>query len=266
LPLVRRAQLAVVAHIRHVYTNYDRLLRIGTYQDARSSVEQKCLEMIVDWRGSDENGARVLEDVFREVIVISDDEGSDYEEDEDIPHRDSSIEVISSAAPAHEVQIRPLDFTRLGATDAQYLSEDEAPTGYRIVPAGFRKKASGKRKIDRRGFTRYQAWDQAFDRYRRGPYEAHQAQSNVPGSSTPQSSLPILEKSTLDRIHDQPERQYIPRSVPVMESPGGSSRTPVQYVSSFSKAPQESIPPQYTIYRREPAPSNVSLHMGWKSV
>ena len=72
--MARRVQLAVVAHIRHVYTQYDRLLKITSFQDARAAVEEPCLAKLVQWRGDDENGTTVLEDVFREVIVISDDE------------------------------------------------------------------------------------------------------------------------------------------------------------------------------------------------
>ncbi|KAL2044556.1 hypothetical protein ABVK25_012384 [Lepraria finkii] len=40
IPLVRRAQLSVVAHIRHTYTSYDRLLRRLPYNEARHQVEE----------------------------------------------------------------------------------------------------------------------------------------------------------------------------------------------------------------------------------
>jgi len=249
----------VVAHIRHVYTNYDRLLRIGSYADARAQVEQKCLELLVGWRGSDENGARVLEDVFREVIVISDDEDSDEDyEDEGIAQRDSSIEIISRTAMAHEVQTRPIDLARSGpsdAADARYLSEDEAPTGYRIVPAGFRKRASEKRKVDRRGFSRYQAWDQAFDRYRRQAPNVDQAQSETNRPASPHSSHTALRNLTLEGISHQHQREHAPPSGVLVDSPGAQPRQAVQYVS---RAPQEETPPQYTVFRRELPPPDVS--------
>jgi hypothetical protein len=88
LPLVRRAQLSVVAHVRHIYTKYDSLLRRVQWNEARSMVEGPTLRKLVEWRGDDDNGKEALEDVLREVIVISDDEESGDESNEvrDIPY------------------------------------------------------------------------------------------------------------------------------------------------------------------------------------
>lgn len=172
LPLARRAQLAVVAHIRHIYTNYDRLLRITSFQDARKAVEEPCLAKLVQWRGDDESGETVLEDVFREVIVISDDEDDENDsEDSALAHgRDSSIEFVSSNAVVKELQTVPVEYGETSTANRIPLrgpSEDEAPPGFRFVTESSRKRAAlpGK-KIDRRGFSRYQAWDRARDRYR----------------------------------------------------------------------------------------------------
>ena len=71
----------MVAHIRHVYTDYDRLLKVTSFHEARSVVEEPTLAKLVAWRGDDENGKTILEDVFREVIVISDDDGDDDDDD-----------------------------------------------------------------------------------------------------------------------------------------------------------------------------------------
>ncbi|KAK2760952.1 hypothetical protein FQN54_002194 [Arachnomyces sp. PD_36] len=179
LPLARRAQLAVVAHIRHVYTQYDRLLRVTSFQEARASVEEPTLAKLVQWRGDDENGKTVLEDVFREVIVISDDEDDDSVIEEDINaaggYRDSSIEVVSSNALVGELDMLPLNYSNLEHTNsnaARDLSGDEAPTGFRFVPGTHRRDPTRKKNPDRRGFNRYQAWDRARDRYRDGGYVA----------------------------------------------------------------------------------------------
>ncbi|KAI9928511.1 hypothetical protein MW887_001725 [Aspergillus wentii] len=157
LPLARRAQLAVVAHIRHIYTDYDRLLKATSFHEARSTVEEPTLAKLVEWRGDDENGKTVLEDVFREVIVISDDEDTDTDEG-DIPQtddRDLSVEIVASNARAEELQTRPLNFANSSVRESlRDLSEDEAPLGFRIIP-----EPPKKNKIDRRGFSRYQAWD-----------------------------------------------------------------------------------------------------------
>ncbi|KAG2414146.1 hypothetical protein HFD88_003337 [Aspergillus terreus] len=159
LPLARRAQLAVVAHIRHVYTNYDKLLKMTSFHEARSLVEEHTLAKLVEWRGDDENGKTVLEDVFREVIVISDDDDSDAEEDVPKPSdRDYSVEVISSQPRVEVLQTQPANTANSGPQD---LSEDDVPPGFRVIPRDPKRS-----KVDRRGFSRYQAWDRAINRYR----------------------------------------------------------------------------------------------------
>ena len=162
----------MVAHIRHVYTQYDRLLRETSFQDARAVVEQPTLAKLVQWRGDDENGKTVLEDVFREVIVISDDEDDDSDMDEDInatgTHRESSIEVVSSNALVGELETRPVHYSNLETTNNSTTRDDEAPSGFRFVPEAHRRDPARRKNPDRRGFNRYQAWDRARDRYRGG--------------------------------------------------------------------------------------------------
>ncbi|KAL2803337.1 hypothetical protein BJX63DRAFT_425364 [Aspergillus granulosus] len=164
LPLARRAQLAVVAHIRHIYTNYDRLLKSTSFHEARASVEQPTLAKLVEWRGDDENGKTVLEDVFREVIVISDDEESDIEgEPQPLHGRDTSIEVISSNPVVEELQMRPLNHGSAAPRETQAENlEDDAQPGFRFIP-----EVPRRTKVDRRGFSRYQAWDRAINRYKK---------------------------------------------------------------------------------------------------
>ncbi|KAL4999519.1 hypothetical protein BDV10DRAFT_193493 [Aspergillus recurvatus] len=163
LPLARRAQLAVVAHIRHIYTDYDRLLKTTSFHEARAAVEQPTLAKLVEWRGDDENGKPVLEDVFREVIVISDDDDTDNEgEPQQLHGRETSVEIISSNPVIEELHMRPVHHGNRALRGAQVEnSEDEAAPGFRFIP-----KAPKKTKIDRRGFSRYQAWDRAINRYR----------------------------------------------------------------------------------------------------
>lgn len=166
--MARRAQLAVVAHIRHVYTNYDRLLKTTSFHEARSQIEEPTLAKLVEWRGDDENGKTVLEDVFREVIVISDDEDADTDGDCP-PSTDSypSVEIISSNTFHENLQAGPVNYANQSLRESLHdLSDDEAPPGFRIVP-----HVPKRDKIDRRGFSRYQAWDRAINRYRRNTDE-----------------------------------------------------------------------------------------------
>ena len=149
----------MVAHIRHVYTNYDRLLKQKSFHEARSAVEQTTLTKVIQWRGDDENGQTVLEDVFREVIVISDDEDSETEDE--VGTRDQSVEILSSSARIQDVQTQPVNVgVPTNADLARELSE-EAPPGFRFVA-----RMPAKKAIDRRGFNRYQAWNRALHRFR----------------------------------------------------------------------------------------------------
>ncbi|GAD97956.1 hypothetical protein ANI_1_1586074 [Paecilomyces variotii No. 5] len=182
LPLARRAQLAVVAHIRHIYTNYDRLLKKTSFQEARSLVEDPTLAKLVEWRGDDENGKTVLEDVFREVIVISDDEDSDAESDSGAAYneRDTSIEILSSNAAAGELQTKPLDYADRSLREAPVdISDDDAPPGFRFVPAPPKRTRPRNDGIDRRGFSRYEAWNRARFRYREKALADHQANTHA---------------------------------------------------------------------------------------
>ncbi|KAE8366675.1 hypothetical protein BDV27DRAFT_124955 [Aspergillus caelatus] len=185
LPLARRAQLAVVAHIRHVYTDYDRLLKTTSFHEARSIVEEPTLAKLVEWRGDDENGKTVLEDVFREVIVISDDEDSDTEGD--IPQavdRDYSVKIISSHPRAEDLQMKPVNYSN--STHREHhleTSDEEAPPGFHFI-----RIAPKRPRIDRRGFSRYQAWDRAIHRYRNAANRTDQRKLYV---SSPNQGRPI---------------------------------------------------------------------------
>ncbi|KAL4930036.1 DUF2293 domain-containing protein [Aspergillus undulatus] len=181
LPLARRAQLAVVAHIRHIYTNYDCLLKTTSFHEARATVEQPTLAKLVEWRGDDENGKTVLEDVFREVIVISDDDDSDIERDSlPIHGRDTSVEVISSNPVIEELQMRPINHDKRPPPKSRVeLYEDDAAPGFRFVP-----ESPKKTKIDRRGFSRYQAWDRAINKYRNTSGSSHRPPQYLVGNQS----------------------------------------------------------------------------------
>ncbi|OJD20769.1 hypothetical protein ACJ73_07895 [Blastomyces percursus] len=223
LPLARRVQLAVVAHIRHVYTDYDRLLRITSFQDARAAVEEPTLAKLVQWRGDDENGKTVLEDVFREVIVISDDEEDESDLADDGFSRDgrqSSVEIVSSSALAGELQTRAMNYGDLPAGDReadQDFSGDEAPSGFRFIPRLSRKeRATDKKRPDRRGFTRYQAWDRARDRYKASEYLPDTTRLDdyvVEHYSVPPPMQGTLqETSRLNSHHTRPLLVHVPIS------------------------------------------------------
>lgn len=162
----------MVAHVRHVYTDYDRLLKTTSFHEARGVVEHTTLAKVIEWRGDDENGQTVLEDVFREVIVISDDDDSESEEETaDLAgHQNTSVEILPSDTRAHEIRSQPINNTNpLGRDLARELSE-EAPPGFRFVT-----RAPATDTINRRGFNRYKAWTRAVKEYREGMQGTQQA-------------------------------------------------------------------------------------------
>ena len=193
----RRVQLAVVAHIRHVYTNYDRLLRTGTYHAARAQIEQKCLDQLVRWRGDGEDGSNDMEEILREVIVISDDEDDDVDalSNSSLIRRDSSVEIISSHALANDVQVRPVDYRY-----EPVAVDDEQSCALAYTAPGVFQRADrtyqgdeqrAKERFGRRGFSRYRAWDQALDRYRKAPGQSVQPVRGVPmGSGSKSTAQP----------------------------------------------------------------------------
>lgn len=120
LSLARRVQLAVVAHIRHMYTDYDKLLKTGGWMEARSKVEHVSLAKLKEWRDETDTDSNELEDTFREVIVLDDDDdaSSDGEMLSTPDEREQSMEIVSSRATARDLQPeRSLDFPRVDMRD-----------------------------------------------------------------------------------------------------------------------------------------------------
>lgn len=173
----------MVAHIRHVYTDYDRLLKFTSFHEARGNVEHTTLAKVIEWRGDDENGQTVLEDVFREVIVISDDDDSDSEEDtvSTAARQSASVEILPTDPLAHEVRTQPINNSTSAIQDHPREVSEEAPPGFRFVT-----RSPAKDTINRRGFNRYQAWNRALQEYREG----------MQGSEQPRYAGASAEKAT----------------------------------------------------------------------
>lgn len=136
LPLPRRVQLAVVAHVRHHYTDYDNLLKITDWPDARARIERPCLDVLAQWRrddDDDDDDPDAMEEILREVIVLDDDE--EDEENRNFPtsihqsDRDDSVEIISSHVFANDVQSSTVDYSTPGTImhrDQHHLLERDS--------------------------------------------------------------------------------------------------------------------------------------------
>lgn len=181
IPLSRRVQLAVAAHIRHVHTDYDQILK-GAAKDcpnrrlaARKRIEQACIKKLVEWRNDDDRGETAMgemEEILREIIVISDDEDDVASQaDEDIDStdsnsRESSVEFVASRPIIREVDMSSFHHGHRTGTDSAYGNDQpyvqNSSTGRnRIQPSKpkvpKRKKTKKKPPKDRRGFNRYGA-------------------------------------------------------------------------------------------------------------
>ncbi|OQE39978.1 hypothetical protein PENCOP_c006G01490 [Penicillium coprophilum] len=212
LPLARRAQLAVVAHIRHIYTDYDRILKQKSFHEARSEVDQVTLSKVIAWRGDDENGQTVLEVVFREAIVTSDDDDSETEEEEGLVPagtRDRSMDILSSNGRIYEIQNQPISNVHVTTHDSLREGSEEALSGFRFIT-----RSPAQNAINRRGFSRYQAWNRALNRYRAEANGNEQAPIGGATSTEKQSprygNLPFV-------IHEMPDpprrRDIAPQSM-----------------------------------------------------
>ncbi|KAH6683281.1 hypothetical protein B0J14DRAFT_575557 [Halenospora varia] len=179
LPLSRRVQLAVLAHIRHTHTRYDKLLRETTWMNARKAVEPVCLDVLVKWRGDEETGRDQMDEILREVVIITDSEDSDESDSED----DSSSEEGEVTSPSStEAPSQPNSRNQSHPTQLNARPQIQPPAVQlappnRVQPAGAissRTRAKKKNKQPRekrtqRGFKRYEAaWVDALNR-RQGP-------------------------------------------------------------------------------------------------
>jgi hypothetical protein len=104
LPLPRRVQLAVIARARHLYTDYDALLKaFGVWSTVRKMVEPTLLQKLIEWRGETGDDDEALEEIVRETIVIDDDDSSSSSSDTSNAS-DISMEISHHPAAAEDLR------------------------------------------------------------------------------------------------------------------------------------------------------------------
>ena len=192
LSLQRRVQLAVVAHIRHVYTDYDKLLKEVDWGVARSMVEQRSLDVVAKWI-KEVNNTEAYEDILREVIVIPDD---DDDEEADVvtqprEQRKATEKELNNASRTigrDEIQAHPLAHGAIQSTRSRYESPD---TWERSQPQVFghgqyivQPHQQDPLKAQRVETRRHQLWEQALDRRMREP-ETYRIMREAPQDHPP---------------------------------------------------------------------------------
>jgi hypothetical protein len=186
--LSRRVQLAVLAHIRHTHTRYDQLLKETSWMNARKAVEPVCLDFIVKWRGDEETGRDQMDEILREVVIITDSEESDESSEEESSDEEGEVSSSSSESipePTSRNQDRPaLKPNRLppGPTVQRNNTLERGIAALDDIslsdPQPKASTSGQKDKKTQRGFKRYQAaWDDAVHR-QHGPEVAHANASN----------------------------------------------------------------------------------------
>ncbi|KJZ77109.1 hypothetical protein HIM_03430 [Hirsutella minnesotensis 3608] len=200
--LARRVQLAALAHIRHAHTKYDEMLHQMSWVEARKKVEPVCLDFLVKWRGDEENGRDDLDEILREIIVLSDDEDEEDDAAEDssdkLSHDEPSLDApsrVGDSPQASQPEVPATAPEEVPATAPEELSTtvpeelpQVAPEEVRLpTPAaavnpklGTTTKTTNPRQMTdqkaRRGFERYRrAWEDAV---RRNEEEPHPMEGN----------------------------------------------------------------------------------------
>lgn len=241
LPLARRVQLAVLAHIRHTHTRYDKLLRETSWINARKVVEPVCLDVLVKWRGDEETGRDQMDEILREVVIITDsDEEEDDDDDDDDDDSDEDddseeneeVDTNSAEAAAMTLQAGPQSRQPLGfehnsyATGASHSDFISSHSRSRVRPN------EGPRKPQPR-FKRYQAaWDEALNR--------RQNADELNGASKQGYEASIRPAQSNDSPHYQEMlRQQAPTTV---TRPNRGTE-----YSYYDAGPQHSIPPEHQV-------------------
>ncbi|KAL9611429.1 MAG: hypothetical protein Q9167_003936 [Letrouitia subvulpina] len=175
-PFLRRVHLAVGAHIRHVYTDYDKLLKNHSFMRARALVQQASIDKMVEWRDDDKDSNEV-EDILREVIVISDDE-EDEESADTESQREDSREIISNHVFANDLQTRPVDYSAIGDSDTYHrpFSPDDSRASRTAYVRPVRNPYDGSNDnqlLERQQAYRFRIWDDAVIRRRNAENSLH---------------------------------------------------------------------------------------------
>lgn len=172
--------MAVGAHIRHMYTDYDSLLKTHklNWLDARAMVQPITLDKIIEWR-DEKDEPDAVEDILREVIVIPDDE-EDEGEDDRIGARQTSVEVISSREFADTIHVQPLDYGALEErtrSDRLMSPEDDWAPGVQFIRRITTPNPEGRQRqqdrVDRRHAHRTRIWQEAVNRRRNTAHTDH---------------------------------------------------------------------------------------------
>lgn len=252
IPLSRRVQLAVLAHIRHNHTRYDKLLKETSYVNARKTVEALCLDILVKWRGDEETGRDQLDEILREVVVISDDSDDSDDDDTESSDDDSVQEILpsnanysgmSNAVPRPSLprqQRRQKPGNTVGTSKRKTAPGIQAITKENMGSAKNRAAA----KKSQRGFKRYQAEAQREAHYQAAWEQAVNRNRHVQAPDAPQHTSVQLSKPASQGPHPAPAIERVASQRDVQDDLIGRGHPPSNRLHSHVDASQ-SLEPFY---------------------
>jgi hypothetical protein len=140
--------------------------------NARKAVEPVCLDVLVKWRGDEETGRDQMDEILREVVIITDSEDDgDSSEDET---SEEEGEVTSDSSPEPPSQPNSRNMQRLPDTTGHNETQSVIASGPILndpatsISSRTRAKTNSRPQKDKkaqRGFKRYQAaWEDAVHR------------------------------------------------------------------------------------------------------
>lgn len=202
LNLTRRVQLAVVAHIRHNYTDYDKIIKETSWLHARAIVEQPCLDVLAQWRGDidEDDEPDAMEEILNEVIVIPDDDEEDAQP-ATLRRLTGRPESIRKTPIAMDDNLDILNGNPdSDDSDVEYLSEQPYAHPQTSLPHQWQRE---ERFEERRG----QVWQEALERRRQNPFRTIPMNHNL-GIDDDRS--PITEPDNAAhsrRLEDYPQQR-----------------------------------------------------------
>ena len=202
---IRRAQLAVVAHIRHNYTSYDRLLRQMPYNEARHAVERDTLTKLLEWRGDEDTTVEdrvrhAANDILKEVIVISDEGESESDTDD--------VEALNQ----EHIQVEELPSTTYGRGPGRSLSPvaETRRAQFQQFPRVVQTYRPSDAEVAQRNQSRYAVWDQARRDYRSRPQNPTTVVERIYEPESAAASRILIPIESPNRSQVQPLRNEAP--------------------------------------------------------
>ncbi|CZT00681.1 uncharacterized protein RAG0_08627 [Rhynchosporium agropyri] len=241
IPLSRRVQLAVLAHIRHTHTRYDKLLRETSWMNARKAVEPVCLDVLIKWRGDEETGRDQMDEILREVVIITDSEDEDDSSEEDSSDDDGEITSASSTEPPSRPNSR--NQQSIPGSQAIHNFNTAAPArAIQTISSAISSRTRSKDprdKKEQRGFKRYQAaWEDAINRR-----QAPRANSGTPFEdsvvSRPRSGVAVHATAS---CHTPAE--FRTHTIHPQQRPSGGARSEVIHPHSEHAVYYQEVLPQ----------------------